>query len=65
MIIVEIIHEWKSIACKASNDIVTISTRDRNDTAVVMQINFTELKSEIYASQRINASQCLKKILVI
>ena len=30
------------------------SKRDRNEAAVVMQINFTELKSEINASQRIN-----------
>ena len=55
----------KSITCKGSNDIVTSSTRDRNDAAVVMQINFTELKSEIKATQRINALQCLKKVLVI
>ena len=40
--------------CKASNDIVIKSKRDRNEAAVVMQINFTELKSEINASQRIN-----------
>ena len=36
----------KSITCKASNesnDIVASSTRDRNDAAVVMQINFTYL----------------------
>ena len=33
----------KSITCKASNNIVASSTRDRNDAAVVMQINFTEL----------------------
>ena len=32
----------KSITCKASNGIVTSSKRDRNDAAVVMQINFTE-----------------------
>ena len=51
----------KSFSCKASNDIVPSSTRDRNDAAVVMQINFTLLKSEINASQRNNASQCLKK----
>ena len=68
MIIVEIIHTcatllMKSFTCITSNDIVIISTRDRNDTAVVMQISFTELKSEIIASQikntsqRINASQ--------
>ena len=51
----------KSFSCKASNDIVPSSTRDRNDAAVVMQINFTLLKSVINASQRNNASQCLKK----
>ena len=31
--------------------------RDRNEAAVVMQINFTELKSEINASERINTQQ--------
>ena len=45
----------KSFTCKASNDIVIESKRDRNEAAVVMQINFTQLKSEINASQRINA----------
>ena len=45
----------KYITCKTSKYIVTSSTRDRNDAAVVMQINFTELKSEINASQKINA----------
>ena len=45
----------KSMTCKANNDIVTSSKRDRNDAAVVMQINFIELKSEINASQKINA----------
>ena len=54
----------KSFTCKASNDIVIISKRDINEAAVVMQINFTELKSEINASQRINASQSQKKVLV-
>ena len=39
-----------SITCKASRDIFTSSKRDRNDAAAVMQINFTELKSEINAS---------------
>ena len=48
----------KSITCKAYIDIVTGSKRDRNDAGVVMQMNFTELKSEI------NASQSLKKVLV-
>ena len=48
----------KSITCKAYIDIVTVSKRDRNDAGVVMQMNFTELKSEI------NASQSLKKVLV-
>ena len=43
----------KSITYKASNDIVTSLTRDRNDALVVIHINFTELKSEINASQRI------------
>ena len=43
----------KSITCKTSIDIVSSSTaRDRNDAAeIVMQINFTQLKSEINASQ--------------
>ena len=40
----------KSFACKASNDIVINSKRDKNEAAVVMQINFTELKSEINVS---------------
>ena len=44
----------KSFTCKASNGIVTSSTCDRNEAAVVMQINFTELKSETNASRRIN-----------
>ena len=43
-----------SLTCKASNDIVIKSKPDRNEAAVVMQINFTELKSEINSSQRIN-----------
>ena len=47
----------KSFTCKASNDIVIKSKRDRNEAAVVIQINFTELKYEINASQRLNASQ--------
>ena len=34
----------KSIIWKASIDIVTSSTRDKNDAAVVMQINLTELR---------------------
>ena len=51
----------KYITCKANIDIVTSSKRDRNYAADVMQINFTELKSEIDASQRINASRNLKK----
>ena len=55
----------KSIARKANIDIVTSSKHDRNDAAVVMQIKSTELKSEINASQRIDASQSLKKVLVI
>ena len=33
----------KSITCKANSDIVTTLKRDRNDTAVVLQINFTLL----------------------
>ena len=33
----------KSITCKARN-IITSSKRDRNDAAIVMQMNFTELK---------------------
>ena len=57
----------KSITCKASDGIITIvqHVRDINDAAVVMQINFTLLKSEINGSQKNNASQCLKKELVI
>ena len=52
----------KSITCKASNDIVTSSTRDRNHPTIVMQINATEFnKSEINPSQSVNASQRLKK----
>ena len=47
----------KSFTCKASNDIVIKSKRDRNEDAVVIQINFTELKYEINPSQRITASQ--------
>ena len=47
----------KSFTCKASNDIVIKSKRDRNEAAVVMQINFTELKFEINASRRINTRQ--------
>ena len=47
----------KSFSCKASNDIVICSKGDRNEAAVVMQITFTELKSDINASQRINVSQ--------
>ena len=54
----------KSITTQQVMDIVTSSTRDRNDTEVVMQINFVELKSEINTSQRINASQDLKKVLI-
>ena len=50
----------KYISCKTSIYIVTSSTRDRNDTAVVMQINFTELKTEINGLQRIYAWQCMK-----
>ena len=49
----EIFHMQRSI------DIVTCSKRDRNDAAVVMQRNFTELKYEINASQSINASQII------
>ena len=45
----------KSFTCKASNDIVISSKHDRNEAAVVMQVNFTELKPEINASQRNNA----------
>ena len=44
----------KSFTCKSSNDIVIKSKGDRNEAAIVMQINFTELKSEINASQRIS-----------
>ena len=41
----------KSTTCKANINIVTSSkTRDRNDSVVVKQINFTELKSEINAT---------------
>ena len=60
----------KSFTCITSNDVI-ISTRDRNDTAVLMHINFTELKSEIIASQinnasqRNNTSQSLTNVLVI
>ena len=54
----------KSFTCKASNDIVIKSKRNRNEVAVVIQINFTESRSEINASQRIKASQSLKKVLV-
>ena len=39
----------KSITCKASNDTITSLKRDGNDAAVVMQINFAELKSDISA----------------
>ena len=46
----------KSITCKANIDIVTSSKRDRNGAAVVMQKNFTELKSEICASQSLEKS---------
>ena len=46
----------KSITCNANIDIVTSSKRDRNGAAVVMQKNFTELKSEIYASQSLEKS---------
>ena len=46
-----------SKSCKVT--IVTSSTRDRNDAAVLMQLNFTEFKSEI------NASESLKKVLMI
>ena len=48
----------KSITCNTNIDIVTSSKRDRNDDAVVMQKNFTELIE-------INTSQSLKKLLVI
>ena len=54
----------KSITTQQVMDVSFLSTRDRNDTAVVMQINFVELKSEINTSQRINASQGLKKVLI-
>ena len=47
----------KSFTCKATNDIVIKSKRDRNEAAVVMQINSAKLKPEINASQRTNASQ--------
>ena len=53
----------ESITVKASNDIITSSTSDRNDAAVVMIINL--IKSQINASQKINASQSLKKVLAI
>ena len=33
----------KYITCKESKDCITSSKRDRNDAAVVVQINFTEL----------------------
>ena len=61
MIIVEIIRVCANeiYHMKSLNDIVTSSTSYRNDAAVVMQINLTELKSEI------NASQSLKKVLII
>ena len=48
----------KSFRCKESNDIDI--KRDRNEAAVVMQINFTELKSEINASQSQKKSICDK-----
>ena len=40
----------QSFTCKANINIVTSSKRDRNYAAVVMQINFIDLKSEINAS---------------
>ena len=46
----------KFITCKGNIDIVTSSPRDRTDVAVVMQLNFSKLKSEI------NASKSLKKV---
>ena len=49
----------ESITVKAGNDIITSSTSDRIDAAVVMKINLTELKSEI------DASQNRKKVLAI
>ena len=55
----------KSITCKENTDIATSSKRDGNEAAIMIQINFTELKSKINASQRIKASQSLKKVLVI
>ena len=42
----------KSIAYKAYIDIVTSSSRDRNGTTVVIQINFAELKFEINANTK-------------
>ena len=44
----------KSFTCKTCNYIVIKSKRDRNETSVVLQVNFTELKFEINASKRIN-----------
>ena len=53
---------WFSIKeLLTKNSVKRPITRDRNNAAVVMQKNFTELKSEINASQRIDASECLKK----
>ena len=49
----------KSNTCKTNIDIVTSSKLDRNDDAIVIRINFSELKSKI------NASQSLKKVSVI
>ena len=34
----------KSITCKANMDIITCSKHDKNDDAVVMQINSSELR---------------------
>ena len=54
----------KYITYKANIDIDTSSSRDWSDTAFVMEINFAELKSEMNASQSINASQSLKKVYI-
>ena len=43
---------------------VTSSKRDKDKAAVVMQINFTDLKSEINALQRIVLHK-VEKLLVI
>ena len=67
MIIVEIfIHLlMKYTTYKANIDIVTSSSRDRSGNAVLMQINFAELNSVMNASQSINASQSLKKYILV